>query len=192
MSRPLSAPSRSAVGPRQTIRRRRRRKFWGFVYPRSLILSLVSPSSGWWGGGVPTRCRALMDSLTRCVSGRSEDAIMPVMAVRAKTGTHQDESKRSVRGAADAPSWLLGLSKSHVRDPDAAACHCGAPPPPTPPNLFPSGMQRRIVISKSPPSFPAPEPDVPGFNLFVRETVFNERENPCNTLRFASVFRRLR
>lgn len=51
LSRPLSAPSRSAVGPRQTERRRRRRrKFWGFVYPRSLILSLVSPSSGGWGG----------------------------------------------------------------------------------------------------------------------------------------------
>lgn len=74
-----------------------------------------------------------MDSLTRCVSGRSKDAIMPVMAVGARTGTHQDESKRSVRGAEDAASRLLWLHKSRVGDSDDAVCHCAAPPPQIPP-----------------------------------------------------------
>lgn len=115
----VSALTHSFLGLRQTIgskKEKEEKKVFVLCLPlQSDIKSgLPTPPSGLGETGT-TCCRALMDSLTRCVSGRSKDAIMPVMAVRAKTGTHQDESKRSVRGADDAASRLLRRHKFQVR-----------------------------------------------------------------------------
>lgn len=111
-----------------------------------------------------TCCRALMDSLTRCASGRSKDAIMPVMAVRAKTGTRQDESKPSVRGGGDAAAVTLRrqISSQGLTTPSVTAPHPLHLDPPRPP-----GKQRPIVIARL-PSFPTRNLSVPRFVLLVK------------------------
>lgn len=129
----------SFLGLRQTISGKKeeeeeeaRRKVLVFCLPpQSHIKSAPpppQPPSGWVGG---TTCRrALMDSLRRCVSGRSKDAIMPVMAVGAKTGTHQDESKRSVRGAEDAAAaQISNLKSGTLTTPSVTAPHLPSNPP---------------------------------------------------------------
>lgn len=139
-------------------------------------------------GEVGTRCcRVLMDSLTRCISGRSEDAIMPVMAVRAKTGTHQDELKRSVRGGDDAASRLLRrhkISSQGLTTPSVTSPH---PLPPNPLPLPPGGKDWLSFPDYH--HFQLRSPLFHGLFCWWREIVSNERLQPLWFPLFCCLFK---